>query len=69
MGEFRLYNKLNCTIFDLIGDKEPDQTKGLGYLLYYSPEAMKLFLNLIFPGEKKRMKELIESKWIIEDQI
>lgn len=69
MGEFRLYNKLNCSIFDLIGDKEPDQTKGLGYLLYYSPEAMNLFLNLVYPGEKKRIKDLLESKWIIDCEL
>ena len=35
--EFRLYNKLNCSVFDMIGKKEPDQTKGLGYLLFVSP--------------------------------
>ena len=46
--EFRVYNKLNCSFFDLLGRKEPDQTKGLGFLLSSSPEAMEKFLQLLF---------------------
>lgn len=69
MKEFRLYNKLNCSIFDLIGDKEPDQTKGLGYLLYYSPEAMKLFLSLVYPGDNKKIKELLAARCIIDCEL
>lgn len=69
MKEFRLYNKLNCSIFDLIGDKEPDQTKGLGYLLYYSPEAMKLFLNLVYPGDNEKIKDLLGAKCIIDCEL
>ena len=45
--EFRIYNKMNCTLFDMIGHKEPDQTKGLGYILANSKEAMNIFLGLI----------------------
>lgn len=46
--EFRKYDKLNCTIFDLIsGDLEPKQTMALGFLLAKSEVAMKCFLKLI----------------------
>lgn len=63
--EFRLYNKMNCTLFDMIGHKEPDQTKGLGYILAYSKDAMKIFLNLI-QINKQDIQFLLSSKWVIE---
>ena len=47
MAEYRLYGKPNCSLFDLVGNKEPDQTKGLGLLLSESTEAMKSFLHVI----------------------
>lgn len=46
--EFRKYDKLNCTLFDLIsGDIEPKQTIALGFLLAKSEVALKRFLKLI----------------------
>ena len=47
MAEFRIYNKLNCNLFDLIGHKEPDQTKGLGLLLAKSDLYRNEFLKLV----------------------
>ena len=45
--EFRKYDKLNCTLFDLIsGDLEPKQTIALGFLLAKSNVALKRFLKL-----------------------
>lgn len=58
--ELRLYNKINCTLFDMIGHKEPDQTKGLGYILANSKEAMNIFLGLI----QINMQNV--SKWVVE---
>lgn len=40
------------SIFDLVGHKEPDQTKSLGYVLAKSDAAMKSFLKLM--GIKKK---------------
>lgn len=45
--EFRLYNKYNCSFFDLIGRLEPHQTKSLGVLLAKSQVAFNSFLKLI----------------------
>lgn len=46
--EFRKYDKLNCTLFDLIsGDLEPKQTMALGFLLAKSKVALTRFLKLI----------------------
>lgn len=48
VGEFRKYDKINCTIFDLIGgDLEPKQTMALGYLFSKSRYALNAFLKLI----------------------
>lgn len=48
VGEFRKYDKINCTIFDLIGgDLEPKQTMALGYLFSKSHSALNAFLKLI----------------------
>lgn len=62
--EFRLYNKVNCSFFDLIGHKEPDQTKSLGYLLAKSETAMKAFLSLLC--DRKTKKQLCSCKWIVD---
>lgn len=48
VGEFRKYDKINCTIFDLIGGGlEPKQTMALGYLFSKSRSALNAFLKLI----------------------
>lgn len=48
VGEFRKYDKINCTISDLIGgDLEPKQTMALGYLFSKSRSALNAFLKLI----------------------
>jgi len=44
---FRLYSNLNSSFFDLInGDKETQQTKGLGLLLAKSVKALDVFLKI-----------------------
>jgi len=44
---FRLYNNVNSSFFDLIrGDKEVQQTKGLGLLLAKSEIALKSFFEI-----------------------
>lgn len=44
---FRLYSSIHSSYFDLIsGDKETQQTKGLGLLLAKSQTALQAFLNL-----------------------
>lgn len=66
--EYRLYNKLNCNLFDLIGDKEPDQTKGLGLLLAESRIAMQCFLELV--GETKtEIKSLLKKRWVVDCEL
>lgn len=63
--EFRLYGRLNCNYFDLVrGEKEPQQTKGLGLLLSKSPKALELLLRLIFPGQ--HIKKLLELRCIVD---
>lgn len=45
--KFRLYQSIKSSYFDLIsGDKETQQTKGLGLLLSKSEEALISFLNI-----------------------
>lgn len=65
--EFRLYNKMNCSFFDLIGHKEPDQTKSLGYLLAKSETAMEAFLSLLCEkNDRKTVRQLCMCKWIVD---
>ena len=65
--EFRLYGKHNCSLFDLIGNKEPDQTKGLGILLSESKEGMKLFLNLLASGHSSiSVNDLLKLDWVVD---
>lgn len=74
--EFRLYNrvdgtgnidvKTNCSFFDLIGHKEPDQTKSLGYVLAESSLAMKLFLALL--GDEQ-LKKLASQRWVVDCEL
>jgi len=46
-NSFRLYSSINSSYFDLIsGDKETQQTKGLGLLLSKSKIALKAFLEI-----------------------
>ena len=62
--EFRLYNHLNCSLFDLIGKHEPSQTKSLGFVLSRSVEAMRSFLELFY--STKQVKRLMNYKWIVQ---
>lgn len=62
--EFRLYNKFNCSFFDLIGHKEPDQTKSLGYLFAKSRSAMEAFLSIFC--DKTTVRDLCKCKWIVD---
>lgn len=59
------YNRINCSLFDLIGNKEPDQTKGFGYVLAKSHFAMKSFLGLL--GVKST--HLLKQKWIVDCEL
>lgn len=45
--EGEIINDSFDSIFDLIGQKEPDQTKALGYVLAKSNAAMKSFLKIV----------------------
>ncbi|QZE14960.1 hypothetical protein K4L44_03795 [Halosquirtibacter laminarini] len=46
-NSFRLYSSMHSSYFDLIsGDKETQQTKGLGLLLSKSDTALKAFLDI-----------------------
>ena len=63
--EYRIYNRINCTLFDMVGHHEPDQTKSLGYILAKSDEAMKMFLSLI-QINKKKIAFLTSLKWVVE---
>ena len=46
-NEGEIINDSFDSIFDLIGRKEPDQTKALGYVLAKSDAAMKSFLKIL----------------------
>lgn len=59
--------KSNCSLFDLIGHKEPDQTKSLGYVLAESSLAMKLFLQLLV--DKKLVNKLTSQKWVVDCEL
>ena len=54
---------IGSSLFDLIGTKEPDQTKSLGYVLSRSEIAMKLFLTRVIG--KNHAKELMECDCIV----
>ena len=64
--QYREFNKINRSIFDLIGNNEPSQTKGLGYLLARSTLAMKGLLELLYPTNNRFRKTLLEGSWIID---
>lgn len=65
--EFRLYNRLNSSFFDLIeGHQEPKQTKGLGLLLSSSTEALKTFLSIIYPNDRLKIKTLLKARCVID---
>lgn len=66
--EYRLYNKVNCSLFDLIGHDEPAQTKCLGYLLAKSSKAMEAFLELLYPNNPK-VKKLLKYKWVVNCEL
>ena len=62
--QYRLFNRPNSSIFDLLDYTEPSQTKALGYLLAKSPLAMKNFLELLYP--QKQVNNLILLKWVVD---
>lgn len=69
--KYRLFNKLNSSVFNLIGSAEPSQTKGLGYILARSSLAMQGFLDVIalnnplsFPT--RSIKKLMKCKWVVD---
>lgn len=65
--EYRLYNRLNCSFFDLIsGEQEPKQTKALGLLLSRSSLALDKFLELIYPTDKQLRNKLQKCRCIID---
>lgn len=68
--EYRVFNKLNSSVFNLIGKDEPSQTKGLGYLLARSPSAMKGFLDLLSSSSPsltgKEVGMLLTCNWIVD---
>ena len=63
--EYRIYNRINCSLFDMVGHHEPDQTKSLGYILAKSVEAMKIFLSLI-QINNKQIAFLTSLKWVVK---
>jgi hypothetical protein len=60
--EFRLYDKVNCSIFDLIGSLEPDQTKSLGLLFANSEGTLNVFLSLIGMAVKQANKYVVDCE-------
>ena len=60
--EFRLYDRNNCSVFDLIGKLEPDQTKGLGLLLSKSEGALNEFLSLIGLSVRQYDKYVVDCE-------
>ena len=47
--EYRIYNRPNCSFFDLIaGDRETKQSKGLGLLLAKCPSITNTLIKLIY---------------------
>lgn len=60
--EFRLYDKVNCSIFDLIGTLEPDQTKSLGLLFANSVGALNVFLRLVGMSVKQCDKYVVDCE-------
>lgn len=61
--EFRRYDKINCSLFDLIsGDLEPKQTMALGYLLANSEAALKVLLKCVNIKVKKYDKYIVNCE-------
>lgn len=66
---FKIYNTTssvnhNDTIFNIIGDKEPELTKSLSFLLYYDDNFFYLFIYKFFGIKKKNiiLKEVYAEK-------
>lgn len=68
MREYRVYNKLNCSFFDLLGEKEPDQTKGLGYLLTKSDLALRCLLEII-QFDKTEIDGLLDMNRVVDCEL
>ena len=60
--EFRLYDRVNCSIFDLIGSLEPDQTKSLGLLFANSAGALNAFLGLVGMSVQQSDKYVVDCE-------
>lgn len=62
------YKYVGSSIFNLIGKKEPDQTKSLGFVLARSRPAMEAFLKLIIKSKKKR-EHLLSEQYAIDCEL
>lgn len=56
------------SLFELIGKKEPDQTKALGYVLARSQLALRYFLLLIVPT-KTIVKKLLKDNYLVDCEL
>ena len=64
--ESGFFSDSSDSIFDLVGHKEPDQTKSLGYVLSKSDAAMAAFLKIIVKKTKLDINKKTLSKLISE---
>ncbi len=64
--ESDIFADSNDSIFDLVGHKEPDQTKSLGFVLAKSDAAMAAFLKIIVNKTKLDVDKKALSKLISE---
>lgn len=65
---------VGSSLFDLIGRKEPDQTKSLGYVLARSAPAMRYFLELVYskiPDAEKVgvVKDLMKEDYSVDCEL
>ena len=56
------------SLFELIGKKEPDQTKALGYVLARSQLALRYFLLLIVPT-KTIVTKLLKDNYLVDCEL
>ena len=62
------------SLFDLIGKKEPDQTKSLGYVLARSEFAMQNFLELVYSKipqkeQGRAVKDLMKEDYFVDCEL
>lgn len=60
--ESSFFSDSSDSIFDLVGHKEPDQTKSLGYVLSKSNTAMKSFLKLLGINKKGIGERIVDCE-------